>query len=108
MSVLKVVENSVIAVYDVGGNRRVVNALEMYNYLKPEREYINWLDCTVKKLKREHGSGHLKDVYRNSAGREVVEYYFLLSDAKKVIDDSKTLEGSWLREYLADILWRKE
>lgn len=100
MSMSKVIENSEVPVYVNNQGEMLVKAFDMYNYLNPEREFINWMDCATKKLQRKDAGLPIADVYKDLAGMYVSEYYFHIFSAREIVKNGKTSDEWCLEKYL--------
>lgn len=80
----KVVENSIVPIYENNQGERLINARELYEALESKRDFSNWINDRIKKYHFENGEDFTTILLKSSGGRPKKEYILRLDVAKEL------------------------
>ena len=102
---LTVVYNDIIPIYD-SNNERLVNARELYNFLKVKTKYADWIKDRLLKYQFVENEDyiHVSEKKETSTGATILkEYYLKMDTAKEIAMVENNEQGRYIRKYFIQI-----
>ena len=106
---LELMENSILPIYKgraIDGSyqhEQLVNARELWQALKSERQFANWIQDRIEKYGFVEGTDFLTILLKSSGGRPATEYVLRLDTAKEIAMVENNETGRMVRRYLIEV-----
>ena len=110
MEGLKVIESSIVAIYEDIEGQKLVNARELHEFLGSKRQFANWIQERLEHYGFSEGEDYTsfnKIVKRGSGGGTIrIEYLLTIDTAKELAMVENTEKGRLIRKYFIECEWR--
>ena len=99
----KIIENSIVPIYQNKEGERLINARDLHKALQSKRQFANWIDERIKKYKFEEKNDFLTILLKSEGGRPKKEYILRLDVAKELCMIENNDKGRMIRKYFIEI-----
>jgi phage anti-repressor protein len=99
---LKIVESEIVPIYEDKGDRMLVNARELYEFLESRREFAHWIKYRLERYAFIEGEDFLTILAKSTGGRPAAEYFLTLDTAKEVAMVENNEKGRVIRKYFIE------